>query len=306
MRIVSCGEAVVDFLPAGSNATGSDWSARAGGSPFNVAVGLARLGIATGFLGRLSTDLFGDQFFAQLEREQINTSLVARSPDPSLLAFVDVTQTAPRYGFFGNGAADFGLTQAHALPTSVRVLHVGSLAWALGATAATLETLVAREFTQRLISFDPNPRPSLLGDAATVRARFDRSLARAHIVKLSDEDLAYLMPGHTPEQAADAFVARGTLLAIVTRGAQGAVWRCAGGGGTTPPTATRVADTIGAGDAFSAGLLAALAIRDLDSPTLLRAAPAELLADCITYATRCAAITCSRIGADPPHARDLA
>ncbi|GIL40494.1 carbohydrate kinase family protein [Roseiterribacter gracilis] len=301
MRIVSCGEAVVDFLPADAS-----WSARAGGSPFNVAIGLARLGVATGFLGRLSTDLFGDKFVAQLEREQIATSLVTRSTDPSLLAFVDLTQTTPRYGFYGNGAADFGLTAAPGLPDTVRALHVGSLAWAMGSTAATLESLVAREFTRRLISFDPNPRPSLLGDAAAIRARFDRSLARAHIVKLSDEDLAFLLPGHTPDQAAELFVARGVLLAIVTRGTQDTIWRCAGGGGTTPIVATAVADTIGAGDSFTAGLLAALSARDLDSSTLLRAAPRELLAACIAEATRCASITCSRIGADPPHRRDLA
>jgi fructokinase len=302
MRIVSCGEAVVDFLPAQT----SRWSACAGGSPFNVAIGLARLGIATGFLGRLSTDLFGESFVAQLEREQVATSLVTRSEDPSLLAFVDVANDTPRYAFYGNGAADFGLTAVPTLPDTVRVLHVGSLAWAVGTTAATLETMVAREFTRRLISFDPNPRPALLGDAAAIRARFDRTIPRTHVVKLSDEDLAFLAPGQMPEQAAEAIVARGALLAIVTRGAHGAIWRVAGGGGMVPARTTGVADTIGAGDAFTAGLLAALAARDLDSPLLLRAAPKELLADCITQATRCASITCSRIGADPPHRQDLA
>ncbi len=302
MRIVSCGEAVVDFLPAYT----SRWSARAGGSPFNVAIGLARLDVATGFVGRLSTDLFGDAFVAQLERERIDTSLVTRSPDPSLLAFVDLGRETPRYAFYGNGAADFGLTTAPVLPDTVRVLHLGSLAWAMGATAATFEAMVAREFTRRLISFDPNPRAALLGDAAPIRARFDRTIPRAHIVKLSDEDLAFLAPGHTPEQAAEAMIARGALLAIVTRGAHGAIWRVAGSGGTVPAIATDIADTIGAGDAFTAGLLAALAARELDSPLLLRAAPHDLLADCIGYATRCATITCSRVGADPPHKRDLA
>lgn len=301
MRIVSCGEAVVDFLPAGNG-----WSAHEGGSPFNVAVGLARLGIETGFLGRLSNDLFGDRFVAALERERVSTALIARSPDPSLLAFVALEAGAARYAFYGNGAADFGLTAAPALPDSVRVLHVGSLAWAMGTTAATLETLVAREFTRRLISFDPNPRPSLLGNPGAVRGRFDRTLPRAHVVKLSEEDLAFLLPGRTPAQAAESFVACGALLAVVTCGDKGAVWRAPGGGGEIAATPVELADTIGAGDSFTAGLLAALTERDLDSPSALRSAPSTAIAACVQHAIRCAAITCSRSGANPPHARDFA
>jgi fructokinase len=231
---------------------------------------------------------------------------VTRSTDPSLLAFVDLARDTPRYGFYANGAADFGLTSVPSLPDTVRVLHVGSLAWAMGATAATLETLMAREFTRRLISFDPNPRPALLGDAAAIRARFDRCLARAHIVKLSDEDLDWLAPGREPEQVAEEWLARGPLLVVVTQGARGAIWRAAGAAGSAPSLPTRLVDTVGAGDAFTAGLLAALAARDLDLPVLLRAAPAAAIAACIEEAARCASITCSRAGADPPHRAELA
>jgi fructokinase len=302
MRIVSCGEAVVDFLPARDGT----WTARPGGSPFNVAIGLARLGVEAGFLGRLSNDLFGDQLFERLEREGVATELVARADDPSLLAFIGFQDGLARYAFFGSGAADFGLAAPPDLPEPVRGLHVGSLALALGTTGTTMEALVAREFGRRLISLDPNPRPSLLGDADVYRARFERWLARAHIVKLSDEDLTFLAPDHAPADVAESWLERGPLLVIVTRGPQGAIWRAHGGGGSLPAPEIELADTVGAGDSFTAALLAALVQQHLDAPLLLRAAPAEQLERCVAHAVRCASLTCTRLGADPPYAHELA
>ena len=308
--IVSCGEALIDFLPM----TGSDGSRGyrpfPGGSPFNIALAVARLGVPAGFLSRLSRDLFGDLLMAAMRDDGVDTGLVRRGDEPSTLAFVDAAPgQEPRYAFFAVGSADRSLAPSDlpaSLPDSVACLHFGSNSLAQEPSATTLEALMRRESGRRVLSLDPNIRPSLIADPAAYRRRFEGWIRHAGIVKLSRADFAWLYPGAALDTVIDDWLQRGPQLVIVTRGADGAVARTRKIRAEIPGIAITVVDTIGAGDTFHGALLARLfRHRQLSRQRLGQLDEASLVA-ALDYGNRAAAINCARAGMDPPRAGELA
>ncbi|MDZ5455916.1 carbohydrate kinase family protein [Azohydromonas lata] len=303
-----CGEALMDVFGAGDSADGVALDARVGGSPFNVARGLSRLGCETGFLSAVSTDFLGERLMRALREEGVDTGCVARLPAPTTLSLVGVDEHGvPAYAFHGEGCADRSLLPQHLreLPAAVRALHFGSYAMVVEPTAGTLRALAAAEKGRRLIAYDPNVRlnvePALERWHATVQAM----VASADLVKVSEEDLALLYSGRTAEAVARDWLSAGCTLVVVTRGADGALaWRRGERLQVTAP-ATAVVDTVGAGDTFQAALLCALGeAQALDAAALL-ALPAVRLEQALRFAARAAALTCSRRGADMPRAAEL-
>jgi fructokinase len=307
--IVSCGEALIDFLPMAGADGGRGFRPLPGGSPFNIALAVARLGVPAGFLARLSTDLFGDLLLDTMAENDVDTALVRRADEPSTLAFVDVQPgEEPRYAFFANGAADRNLAPADlppALSDAVACLHFGSNAMAQEPAATTLEGLMRREHGRRVLSLDPNIRPTLIADPALYRRRFEGWLGLASLVKLSRADLAWLYPGSDPEATAAGWLARGPALVVVTRGAEGAVAFGRFGRAEVPGTAVAVVDTIGAGDTFHGALLAWLCRQDRLTLAGLEALDAGAAGEALALAARAAAINCGRAGMDPPRAAEL-
>ena len=293
-----CGEALIDMTPSGE-----DFRPRAGGSPLNVAVGLGRLGVATTFLGRISTDPFGQTLVRHLERNRVDTSLLVRGPELTTLAFVHSVGGGETYSFYAECSAD-RLLRVEDLPSSladVEALHFGSLSLALEPGATALRTLLEREADQRLISIDPNIRPSLLPDRDVYRPLLERLVARAGLVKVSDVDAGWIYPGETAEAVVARWRGLGAALVVVTHGPGGN--RAANGSAsvTAPAHAIpSVVDTIGAGDAFTSGLLAWLVShRRLHRQALLDLDEAEL-GDALRFAALVSALTCTRAGAEPP------
>lgn len=305
---VVCGEALMDVYMGESTPTGLTLDARIGGSPLNVAQGLARLARPVAFLTGLSTDALGERLLASLRAEQVDTSLVLRNDAPSTLSVVSLdAHGVPRYAFHGKGAADRQITHdtLPALPPAARVLQFGSYALVVEPVGSALRGLAARERERRLIAYDPNVRLNVEPDLAHWRAVVDEMVSVAHLVKVSDEDLGLLYPDETPEQVAARWLAQGAALVAVTRGRHGAsAWtRTARADAPSPPT--QVVDTVGAGDTFQAALLTWLDEHGALTPQALAALDAASLGELLSFAARAAAITCSRRGADMPRRAEL-
>src|SRR5437588_11546660 len=243
--VVVCGEALIDRLPTADSA---------GGGPFNTARALARLGIPTQFLGRLSTDAFGRQLRHLLAEDGADLSLTSFGPEPTTMAMADVGRDGhAAYRFVVDGTSAPNLTPQMvpaSLSPDASALHVGTLGLVFEPLATTIGGLVEREHRNRLVMVDPNIRPS----AVPNRPRLDRILAQSTIVKASDADVTWLYPELDLQSAARALLARGPALVVVTLGSEGAFGVCTGTQVRAAAPSVDVVDTIGAGDAFGAAL----------------------------------------------------
>lgn len=306
-RIVVGGEALVDLVPTRDGHPDdpalTPLAPRLGGGPFNTAVGLGRLGVATTMLTRLSTDTFGDALVRRLEANDVDTALVQRGPEPTTLAVVTVDGAgAARYAFHVAGSADRLVADPGELPADTAAVAVGTLSLVLEPGASRYADLAVREAERgRLVSLDPNLRPGLVDDPDAVVDRLDRIARVAGLVKLSDEDAERW--GRTPSDVLDA----GAGAVVLTRGSSGLAAHTRGGGVVEVP-ATGVGplvDTIGAGDSVHSALLGWLAAHDaLDRDAVTRL-DADDWASALDFAARVAAWTVSRAGAEPPWRREV-
>ena len=308
--IVVSGEALMDVFAAGDTPSGVMLDARIGGSPLNVAIGLARLAQPVAFFGALSSGFLGDRLLAALHSEGIVTACTARLPAPCTLGLVGVgAHGVPSYAFYGEGAADrlLPLSALAKVPVA-QAYHFGSYAMVMEPVAATQRALIERECghgASSVIAYDPNIRLNVEPDLARWRQALEWMLPRTHLLKVSDEDLGLLYPGADIGQLATAWLAAGVSLVVVTRGAEGAWAWTAMHHAAAAPVPVNVIDTVGAGDAFQAALLTALAERGLLSREALRRLSGAALDDVLRFATQAAAITCSRRGADLPRRPEL-
>ncbi|MBV9355907.1 MAG: carbohydrate kinase [Chloroflexi bacterium] len=308
--IAVVGEALIDLVPAGD---GRLFEAAPGGSPANVAVGLARLGVPVYLGARLADDLLGRRLRTHLADNGVDLSYAVRAAEPTSLAIVAVGVTgAPEYDFRVSDTADWQWTDAElsALPADdTLALHTGSLAATQLPGAEPLARLAERAAARVTVSYDPNCRPLLMGEVDEARARIERLIAHADVVKASAEDLAWLYPGQAPADVAERWLGFGPGLTAITLGADGVVAVGVGAGRVwRPGRRVEVVDTVGAGDAFTAAMLHGLHGRDLLGATrrpMLRGLPAATLADVLDRAVQAAALTCSRRGADPPTLTEL-
>jgi fructokinase len=305
---IVCGEALFDVFGTGSTPAGIGFDGRIGGSPFNVALGLARLGQPVGFCGGIGHGFAGERLMQALADEGINARAVARVDAPTTLSLVGLdARGVPSYAFYGHGGADRQLRAEHlaAIPPEANCFHFGSYAMVVQPVGATQRALVEREHRRSVISYDPNIRANVEPDLDVWRTTLQWMLPRTHLLKVSDEDLALLYPGRSIAQFAADALAAGTPLVVVTRGGEGAVAFTARGSVAVPPVQVTVADTVGAGDTFQAALLTWAAENGQLSAAALSQIDSEALSGALGFAARAAAITCSRRGADLPRRSEL-
>ena len=284
-----------------------------GGSPANVAVALARLGVPARMLARIADDMLGRRIRAHLTVNGVQLDHAVPAAEQTSLAMVAVgPDGGASYDFRVAGTADWQWSAeelAGALDGPVVALHSGSLALTMPPGAAVLRELVVRAADRLTVSYDPNCRPLLMGDPGDVLAGVHDLLAVADVVKVSAEDLEWLLPGTRPEDVLEDWLGRGPAIVAVTLGGDGVLAACASGARSRRPgVPVTVVDTVGAGDTFSAALLAGLHRRGLlgaAARQALRALDAHTLDALLDEAVLAAAITCSRRGADPPTADDL-
>ncbi|HEY3573224.1 MAG TPA: carbohydrate kinase [Arthrobacter sp.] len=301
------GEGLVDVVQRSSGI-----EAHVGGSPLNVAVGLARLGHPVQFVGRYGRDAYGESLAAHLRASSV---MLPQAPDglPTSVATALVDD---------DGAATYTFDVAWELPglgerlpfmlQGTTLLHTGSIATMLAPGAAAVLAAVERAHPASTISFDPNCRPSIITDADYARRQAEKFVTLSDIVKASDEDLAWLYPGVDPLESARRWLklggAEGPAVVVVTRGADGPWGITAAGEAEFAAPRVEVADTVGAGDSFMAALLSGVVDRGLDGAQNradLRALPAEGLTALLAHASRAAAVTVSRAGANPPTRAEL-
>lgn len=306
--ILCCGEALIDMLPRETRDGEPAFAPYPGGAVFNTAVALGRLGAPAGFFGGLSRDLFGRMLEDALRAAGVDPSLAPRSDRPTTLAFVTLTGGQAQYAFYDENTALRMMTPADlpALPDTVQALFFGGISLMGDPCGAACAGLMARESGARVTMIDPNIRPGFIRDEAAYRARIGAMLAQADIVKLSDEDMGWLMgPGAVADHAA-ALLDAGARVVIVTEGAQGARGFARGGVAVTVPAVrATVVDTVGAGDTFNAGVLAALAEAGALTKGALGAIGADTLAAALHMGAAAAAVTVSRAGANPPWRHEL-
>jgi fructokinase len=295
--IAVTGEALIDLVvdPDGRVA------ARPGGGPFNTARTIGRLGVAPTFLGGLSKDRFGARLRARLGRDGV-TLAVPPSDAPTTLALADVDPDGvAQYHFYLAGTAACALEYPQlsaALPAGVTALHAGSVALMAEPIATGIERLIASDVpADALVMIDPNCRPEAVTDRAAYLARLSRILRRADVVKVSIEDLAYLAPGLPAQAAGTALLGQGPSVVLITDGPRAAWALLPGQEVSADVPAVEVVDTIGAGDAFGGAFLAWWSANGLTRSDLHRCG---LLGEALQAAVEVAAVTCTRVGADPP------
>lgn len=297
------GEALVDLVQTAGSST---YVARPGGGPLNVAVGLRRLGHPTQLMARLSTRPLGEVVGRHIDSNDLMVDGSVDTDQPATLAFASLDQSGrASYDFYVDGTADWGWTDAElaTVPSDTAVLHTGSLATAIEPGAEAVLRLVQRLHAAGnvVVSFDPNVRPDLFGPRAAAARRVERFVAAAHIVKASDEDLSRLYPQRAVGDVLAEWSASGPHLVVVTRGSDGCTARTVAGGEVSlPGVEVDVEDTIGAGDAFTSGLLAGLADTGCLQPALLATLQDADLQSALRQALVVSALTCERVGADPP------
>lgn len=306
--ILSCGEALIDMLPRTATSGEACFAPYAGGAVFNTAIALGRLGAPSAFFSGVSTDMLGEILADTLTASKVDTQFLARSDRPTTVAFVKLVNGQATYAFYDEGTAGRMLSQGQlpSLPDTVSTLFFGGISLVNDPAAGTYEALQARETATRITMIDPNIRPGFIaGQEDTYRARVTRMIARADIVKLSDEDLHWLMGAGDIATLARQIIATGPKLVFITEGAAGARALTATQNRFVAATPVTVADTVGAGDTFNAGALAALHSAGALTKTAIASLTDATLDAALSLGTRAAAITVSRPGANPPWANEL-
>ena len=321
--IICCGEALIDMVRTPVPGMGEGFLPLPGGSPYNTAVAIGKLGVQVKFLGRLSKDFFGEILIKRLRDSHVEDDLIIRSGQNSTLAFVKLERgKEPQYVFYTEGTADRSLSTEDLppkLPADTRCILFGSISMTMEPIASAIEALILREGTRKsadqmdgapIISFDPNIRPFMIKDKTAYVERFEKWVAASTIAKISAGDFEYIYPKLGLEQALQKILAMGPRLVISTIGPKGAIALLRRNDGnvsrvSAPVVDVPVVDTIGAGDTFHGAFLSWLEIKGKMSRSALAALSETDLYDALFFANKAASIVCSRRGAEPPTRREV-
>lgn len=305
--ILCGGDSLIDMVPSAGGEPRTAFTPVVGGSCLNVAVALARLGMDCGFVGGISTDAFGQMIRQRLAGAGVDLRHASASDLDTTLAFVTMCGRDAQYLFYDAASAgrawrfepdEFDFDQ-------IEAVHIGSVTLIEQPSASSFETFAYLAQARCVVSFDPNCRPTLIRDKESYRKRMDTIARRSDIVRLSEEDCAFLYPDELVADVASRLLSNSTALVILTRGSSGVSAFTRNETLEIPARVVEVVDTIGAGDTFQAALLAGLSKAKLLDRGVLADLGSEDLRPILTYAVGAAARTCERIGADPPFHHEL-
>ncbi|MCK1278137.1 carbohydrate kinase [Bradyrhizobium sp. 61] len=306
--LIACGDALIDFVPTRNTEGREAVMPAVGGSCLNVAIGMARLGAPTGFVGGVSTDMFGRMIADHATASNVELGLATRSDRQTTLAFVRIVAGESHYAFYDAETATRNWTYRRGtIPfANIEAVHVGSTTLVNDQGAAETKALIADARASSTISFDPNCRPNLVKNKPAYLARMAEFAGQADLIKMSDIDFAYLFGEESYQQRANALLGQGTSLVVITRGNNGAIaWHASAGQIEVQAPKVEIADTIGAGDSFQAALLFALHKQGRISRQQLKDIGADELRRALSFAANCAGLTCTRPGADPPWSHEV-
>jgi fructokinase len=297
------GEALFDLVYDGDE----NLQGHPGGAAFTTARTIGRLGQPVTYLGRLSTDRFGIRLERMLAADGVRLDAVVHTDEPTTLAMAELDETGSAvYRFYERATSAPGLTPEAALaalPPAVAILHVGTLGLTLEPMATALEAVVEELGGRALVMVDPNVRPWVIADAETYRRRMRRVLGRTDVVKVSEEDLAWLEPERSAADAARILLQGGPRVVLLTRGPDGVQVVTGAGDVQVPAPEVEVVDTIGAGDAFGGGFLAWWRRAELGAGDL---GDRDAVLEATRFACVVAGRTVERAGASPPRLSEVA
>lgn len=306
--ILCCGEALIDMIPAQTADGRASYVPCTGGAIFNTAVALGRLDVDAGLLSGVSRDSFGELLVQALTDNKVHSDLLVRSERLSTLAVVHLKDGSATYSFYDENSAGrmLSLDDMPTLPATVSTLYFGGISLVAEPAADAYADFLEREGAGRVVMIDPNIRPGFISDVSVYRARLDRMIALSDIVKVSDEDLDWIVGKEGDlEQKAQRMREKGAQFVIVTLGADGAMVFDEAGHAKVPAQRASVVDTVGAGDTFNAGVLSRMSQDGQLSPEALKNLKAQDLVPALTRGAQVAAITVSRAGANPPWASEI-
>ncbi|MFK7751345.1 MAG: carbohydrate kinase [Sedimentitalea sp.] len=302
--ILCCGEALVDMIPAETTNGATGFVPHVGGSVLNTAVALGRLGSKVDLMTGLSSDQFGQRIEAALSASNVGATLSVRSARPTTLAFVHLVDRHATYNFYDENSALSGIVadDLPALPDALKAAFFGGISLCNAPLGDALADLAAQCAGATTVMYDPNIRPGFAHNEAAYRDRLTAMIGHADIIKVSQDDLDWLLPGAD----ASTLIEMGAGLVLLTSGSEGAqAWHRNGATARVGSVPVDVIDTVGAGDTFNAGVLHRADALGLLDPTAREAMTSEHLHDLLSFGARAAAITVSRAGANPPWASDL-
>lgn len=308
LPIVVVGESLLDVFDDGATPTGMHLDAVVGGSPLNVAMGVARMAQPVSFFGAISSDFLGARIERTIREENIGMDTLVRCDAPTTLSLVGVdSEGVPSYRFYGHGGADRQLLTEHfdRLPDQAAAYHTGSYGCAVEPIGSTIRALYEQRRHASVMSYDPNVRLNVQPDVAAWQELVEWMSRRVHLLKLSDEDFERLYPHRSPAELARGWLAGGVHLVMMTRGGEGALaWTREGEVSVAAPK-VKVQDTVGAGDTFQAATLVALSEIGRLTPQGLAGITLDEVRRVADFAAQAAAITCTRRGPDLPRRSEL-
>lgn len=305
--ILCCGEALIDFLPRKVDG-GDGFLWVNGGSVYNTAIALGRLGSESGLFAGLSTDFFGDSLREGLKASKVSPKYLRLKDLHTTLALVQLNDGHARYSFIDDNSAGRMLVKKDIpkLSTTMKALHFGSISLIPEPCGTTYETLLKSASKTKVISLDPNIRPTVIKNKPKHMKRLARLIALADVLKISDEDVKWMTGSSDLPKAGKAWLKKGAKIVAITKGGEGCYVFTKRFSFELDAPKVKVADTVGAGDTFTAGFLHSLEVQGLLTKKALAAITEEDLRKAADYAMRAAAVTVSRPGADPPWAHEMA
>ncbi|MBJ6132471.1 carbohydrate kinase [Ochrobactrum sp. Q0168] len=305
--ILCCGEALIDMLPREAATGETAFVPFAGGSVFNSAIALGRLGVPTGFFSGISSDFFGEVLRDTLARSNVDYSFAAISDRPTTLAFVRLVDGQARYAFYDENTAGRMLSESDMpfVDESIDAMLFGCISLISEPCGSVYEALMTREASKRVMFLDPNIRAGFITDREKHLARMKRMIALADIVKLSDEDLNWFGEHGSHDEIAAEWLKLGPKLIVITKGAHGADAYTAGATVRVPGVKVDVVDTVGAGDTVNAGILVSLHNQGLLNKGSIEHLNEDQIHSAVALGVRAAAVTVSRAGANPPWAAEM-
>jgi len=312
--IICIGEAVIDMFHKQDSAYGEVFYPLPGGCCYNMSIAIARLGVQAAFLGRISTNFFGNIQVRRLQENNVQTNLLLRRDENPILAFIKTEKgRQPQYAFYDERTVDRLLSQNELpdIPADTSCIVFGSISMAMEPIASTIENLIIEYSEHKVIAFDPNIRPFMIKDREAYMKRFTQWAGLCTIAKISGEDFEYIFPDTEPQNALQKMIDLGTRLAIVTLGADGSAALLRRENGSVIKVNVpgihieKIADTVGAGDTFLGAFLARLELRGKMSNNAIANLHEDDLHDALTFANKAAAIVCTRNGAEPPTLNEM-
>ena len=307
--ILCCGEALIDMIPETTSSGSKGFVPHPGGAIYNTAIALGRLDTPAGMLTVLSNDIFGKQLCQGLEASNVNIDHVIFSDRPTTLAFVQLIDGQASYSFYDENSAGRMLAPSELplLSKNVNALYCGGISLACEPCSEAYVTLLEQEGKSRVVMFDPNIRTNFVDDTDLYGARIMKIMSLADIIKVSDEDLDWIIKGPgSSEQKAKSILDHGASLVILTQGSFGATaYLKAGMTVHVPAEKADVIDTVGAGDTFNAGVLSKLSELGFLQKASLPRISANAVEQALQFGASVAGVTVSRAGANPPWAAEL-